>query len=125
MSRLAGALLLLATTGCAGRWMAVPEPGSIRQPAVGPRRDYRAVLRTDSTVVLLDAVVRDDSVVELPSDQTSVQRSHPPRAIALADVVHLEQWQPGGERVAGGTALALVGGLAALLVLIALTWSNQ
>jgi hypothetical protein len=29
-------------------------------PTTGPRRDYRAVLRNDSTVILLDAVVHDD-----------------------------------------------------------------
>lgn len=107
-----GVLTLLAAAGCAGRWMTVPEPGRIRQPAVGPRRDYRVVLRNDSIVVLLDAVVRDDSIVELPSGQTSLERAGPPRGVALADVAQVELWQPGSERVVGGVTVTVVAVLA-------------
>jgi hypothetical protein len=113
-----GVLALLAAAGCAGRWMTVPEPGRLPQDIVGPRRDYRAVLRNDSMVVLLDAVVRGDSIVELPKGQTRLERAGLPRAVALADVAQVELWQPGSERVAGGAALAVLAILAAIGYLI-------
>lgn len=78
-------LALLLATGCAGRWLAVPEPSRMQPSKPGPRRDYRVVLRSDSVVMLLDAVVRDDSIVELPSGEPGLERAGPPRGVALAD----------------------------------------
>lgn len=76
------------------------------------------MLRNDSTLVLLDAVVRNDSIVEVPPEQTNIARAGPPRAVALADAVEVELWQSPGERVAGGVGLSIVAGL--LLVFYAI-----
>jgi hypothetical protein len=107
-------LLLLAATGCAGRWMAVNEPSRIRPTTVGPGRDYRVVLRNDSTVVLRNAGLHNDSLVEVPSG----------RAVALVDAAHVEFWQSKGERVAGGITLTLVGALVGFITFIGLTWRS-
>jgi hypothetical protein len=118
---------VIAASGCvacAGRWMEVGEPGRIRPSAAGPRRDYRVLLRNDSTVLLLDAVVRNDSIAELPAEQASLKRVAPPRAVALDDVVTLEQWQPAGERIAGGTGLAILAIVAGVLTFAAIALSG-
>lgn len=107
MSRYLGMLLLLAATGCAGRWMALPEP--IRPARRPVPLSYRVVLLNDSVVVLHDALIRNDSIVEVPD--TSLERTSAPRTVALADAAVVEQWQPGGERIAGGISLTIVGGL--------------
>lgn len=125
VSRCLSMLLLLAATGCAGRWMAVPQPSRMGPTTVGPGRDYRVVLRNDSTVVLRNAVVRHDSIVELPSGQTNRQRAGPARAVALAEAAHVEFWQSQGERVGGGISLTLVGALAAFITVLALTWRSD
>ena len=100
-------LLLLTVTGCAGRWMELPEPiRPVRRPVP---LSYRLVLLNDSVVVLHEALIRNDSIVEVPD--TSPERTDAPRAVALADAAVVEQWQPGGERIAGGISLTIVGGL--------------
>ncbi len=71
-------------------------------------RDYRVVLKTDSVVVLHNAVVRDDSLVELASDPNAVQAEPGPRGVALSDVVRIDQWQPRGERITGGVVLSVL-----------------
>ena len=109
---------MVATTGCAGRWMAVTDPVAKLARDAYPR-DYRVVLRHDSAVVLLDAVVRNDGVVEVPIGETRRERAGPPRGVALADVVRLELWQSGGERVSGGVALGLVAGVIAFIAILA------
>ena len=107
MSRLLRVVVLIAATGCAGRWMGVEQqpihPSPTRQP-----RDYRVVLRTDSVVVLHNAVVRDDSLVELPSEASAGQAEPGPRGVALSDVVRMDQWQPKGERITGGVVLGVL-----------------
>lgn len=87
-------------------------------------RDYRAVLRNDSVVVLRGAIARNDSVVEVSTAPTSGESPSPARGVAMADVVRLEQWQQGGERVVGGTLLAVVTGSVALLVWLATSWRS-
>lgn len=101
--------MLLALAGCAGRWLEVSESRSL--PRDRTARDYRITLRNDSVVVLHDAISRDDSLVEVSRE--------PPRAVALADIAHLESWQPGGERVAGTVTLTLLAILAAIGYIIA------
>jgi len=108
---------LLGGAGCAGRWMRVGELNAELRDRYP--RDYRVTFRGDSAVVLLDAVARNDSLVEVPSDETGRARPGPPRAVALADVVRLETWQQGGERVAGGVSLGLVAALVAAIAIIA------
>lgn len=110
MSRGVGLLLLLAATSCGGRWVALNDPSHLR-PATGPRRDFRVVLRNDSSVILLDAIVRNDSIVELPNGQTALVRAGAVRSVALADADRVELWQPAGERVAGGLGLGVVAAL--------------
>lgn len=107
MSRYMRMLLLLTATGCAGRWMELPEP--IRPARRPVPLSYRVVLLNDSVVVLHDALIRNDSIVEAPD--TSPARIGAPRAVALADAAVVEQWQPGGERIAGGVTLSIVAGL--------------
>ncbi len=114
MSWRLGVLLLLAATGCGGRWLALSDPTRIQPSALGPRRDYRVVLRNDSTVVLFDAVVRNDSIVEVSENGAVPEHPGPLRAVALADAVCVELWQPAGERIAGGVGLIIVAGLLAL-----------
>jgi hypothetical protein len=107
MSRYLRMLLLLTATGCAGRWMELPEP--IRPARRPVPLSYRVVLLKDSVVVLHDALIRNDSIVEVPD--SGPERTGAPRAVALADAAVVEQWQPGGERITGGITLTIVGGL--------------
>ena len=96
---------VFAGGGCAGRWLTLGEPVA-RQARDRHPRDYRVVLRGDSMVLMHDAVVRDDSLVEVGGG------SH---AVALADVQRVDLWQSGGERVTGVVGLGLVAGLFGLI----------
>jgi hypothetical protein len=70
------------------------------------------VLRNNSVLVLHDAVVRNDSLVEVAGPET--------RGVDLAEVIQVESWQPGGERITGGVALGIVVGVVALLTALGL-----
>lgn len=100
MTRVRGLLVLLATAGCAGRWLSVDQP--ILPLPTRPPRDYRVVLRNDSVLVLHDAVVRNDSLVEVARGEPSQAKPPALRGVDLGDVLRVEAWQPGGERIAGG-----------------------
>ncbi len=113
--------MLLAATGCAGRWMELPQP--IRPARHPVPVSYRVVLLNDSVVVLHDALIRNDSIVEVPD--SGPERFRPPRAVALADAAVVEQWQPRGERITGGVAVSIVGAVVAFIALLALTWPNN
>ena len=110
MRRVPGLLVLVAAAGCAGRWLSVDQP--ILPLPNRPPRDYRVVLRNDSVLVLHDAMVRNDSLVEVARPAA--------RGVDLADVVRVESWQPGGERITGGVALGIVAVVAALITAIGL-----
>ena len=106
----------LAATGCAGRWMAVNEP---LRPARRPvALSYRVVLLNDSVVILHDALIRNDGIVEVPGEEATRAGARPPRAVALADAARVERWQPGGQRIAGGVGLSVVGGLLLFFYLV-------
>ena len=100
-------LALLCLWGCAGRWLEVMEPGGSATRDQYPR-DFRVVLRNDSVVTLRDAIVRNDSLVELPSEASAGQAEPGPRGVALSDVVRIDQWQPRGERITGGVVLGVL-----------------
>ena len=119
MRRVLGLLALLAAAGCAGRWLSVEQP--IRPLPTRPPRDYRVVLRNDSVVVLHNAVVRNDSLVEVVRGETDQATSLATRGVDLLDIVRLEAWQSGGERDAGLVTLGLVTAGVGFLVLLALT----
>jgi hypothetical protein len=116
--RVLGLLVLLAGASCAGRWLSVDQP--IRPLPNRPPRDYRVVLRNDSVLVLRDAVVRNDSLVEVARGELSQATSPATRGVDLADAVQVEAWQPGGERIGGGVALGIVAAVVALLTAIGL-----
>ena len=99
-------LVLAAATGCGGRWLSVEQP--ILPLPTRPPRDYRVVLRNDSVLVLHDAVVRNDSLVEVARGEPSQTERPVLRGVDLADVVQVEAWQPGGERIAGGVIVTLL-----------------
>ena len=117
LSRTFGLLALLGAAGCAGRWMRVGEPNIVLRDRYP--RDFRVTLRNDSVIVLREAVARNDSLVEVPSGATGRARVGSSRAVALADVERLDLWQEGGERVAGGVAVGLMGGVIALIAILA------
>ena len=111
--RIAAAVAILPATGCAGRWLAVNDlNGQLRDPYP---RDYRVALANDSVVVFHKARMRNDSLVEMSSEQTQRDSSAPPRAVALFDIRHLEQWQSRGEQITGGVALALIAAVLGLV----------
>jgi hypothetical protein len=111
--RIAAALAILPAAGCAGRWLAVNDVnGQLRNPYP---RDYRVALANDSVVIFHKARVRNDSLVEISSEQTQRDSSAPPRAVALYDIRQLELWQSRGERITGSVGLALVAGSFVLL----------
>ncbi len=69
-------------------------------------------------VVLHNAVVRDDSLVELPSGPNSGQAEPGLRGVELAYVVRIEQWQPRGERITGGVVLAVLAILGTVVYIV-------
>ncbi len=75
-------------------------------------------------MVLHDALVRNDSLVERSREQNSGATA-PPRGVDLLDVVRLEEWQSGGERDAGLVTVGLVTAGVGFLVLLALTVPND
>lgn len=111
-------LVLAAATGCGGRWLSVDQP--ILPLPTRPPRDYRVVLRNDSVLVLHNAVVRNDSLVEVTRGEPSQPERPATRGVDLADVVQVEAWQPGGERATGGVALGIVAVVLAFLTAIGL-----
>ena len=117
MRRVPGLLVLLAAAGCAGRWLSVEQP--IRPLPTRPARDYRVVLRNDSVLVLHNAVVRNDSLVEVVRGEPEAT-SPGTRGVDLADAAQVETWQPRGERIAGGVSLGIVAGILAFGVAIGL-----
>ena len=118
MRRALGLLVLLAAAGCAGRWLRVDQP--ILPLPTRPPRDYRVVLRNDSVLVLRDAVVRNDSLVEVARGEPSQREGPTLRGVDLGDVMQAEAWQPGGERVTGGVALGFVAVVLAFFTAIGL-----
>lgn len=78
------------------------------------------VLRNDSVLVLHNAVVRNDSLVEVVLGEPGQATSPAPRGVDLADVVRVESWQPGGERITGGVVLGIVAVVGALIGAIGL-----
>ena len=111
--RITAALAILPAAGCAGRWLAVKDlNGQLRDPYP---RDYRVALANASVVIFHKARMRNDSLVEMSSEQPQRDSSAPPRAVALFDIRQLELWQSGGERVTGSLGLALVTGSFVLL----------
>ncbi|HYL56314.1 MAG TPA: hypothetical protein VEU73_12150 [Gemmatimonadales bacterium] len=110
MRRVLGLLVLLAAAGCAGRWMSVDQP--IRPLPTPPPRDYRVVLRNDSILILHDAVLRNDSLVELPR-QPNDSGVQPSCGVDMLDVVRVEVWQSRGERMTGTIVLGTLAVLAA------------
>lgn len=114
MRRVLVVLVLVAATGCAGRWLSVDQP--IRPSPTRPPRDYRVVLRNDSVLILHSAVFRDDSLVELRQrNDSGVQ---PSRGVDMLDVVRVEAWSPGAERTAGGVIVTLLAGLLTVAYLL-------
>lgn len=72
-------------------------------------------------VVLHDAVIRNDSLVELPRDPSDRNAPHaepPLRGVDLADVVRIEQWQSRGERITGGAVLIVLAGLGTIAYVV-------
>ena len=120
MRRVPGLLVLLVAAGCGGRWMSVEQP--IRPLPTRPPRDYRVVLRNDSVVVLHNAVVRNDSLVEVVRGEGEPDQATSPatRGVDLADAAQVETWQPRGERIGGGVALGVVAGFLAFIVAVGL-----
>jgi len=111
-------LVLVAATGCAGRWLSVDQP--ILPLPNRPPRDYRVVLRNDSVLVLRNAVVRNDSLVEVARGEPGQAARPATRGVDLADVGQVEAWQPGGERITGGVALGILAVVGAVLTAIGL-----
>lgn len=95
---------------CAGRWI---EPQS-RELRDRYPRDIRVVLQNDSVVFLHEALLLGDTLIGAASYDRDAAETGRPRAIALAEVQSLARWQSSGERVMGGSLVALIGALAAL-----------
>jgi hypothetical protein len=78
------------------------------------------VLRNDSVLVLHNAVVRNDSLVEVVRGEPDQATSPARRGVDLADAAQVETWQPRGERIGGGIALGVVAGILAFGLAIGL-----
>jgi hypothetical protein len=104
---------LLVAGGCAGEWMQY-RPSPTRE-AARPPRDLRVTLENDSTIVLRNARIRNDSVVGEIRSRSETR----PAGMPLDSVRRIEAWHSAAEQTTGGVLVSAVIAAALLLALLA------
>jgi hypothetical protein len=105
--------LVMSTTACAGEWMPATQPAP-RVMANGPSRHVRLHLVGDSTVEMRHAVLVGDSAVM----DARPAPGAPARAIPLAQITWVDEWESGTGRTISVVLLGTVGVVGALFAIL-------